>query len=130
MKVVAVILCVLLWTADGYAQSRADKLFERGDYLNALSLYQKEMNALSDEDDSEQANVLRMRVANCFFHLNDMVRAGQIYKKVNPDLMGAEDLVFYAVTLQRAGDYEEALEQIDIAEALVAAEEVVVQVRK
>ena len=61
MKVVAVILCVLLWTADGYAQSRADKLFERGDYLNALSLYQKEMNALSDEDDSEQANVLRMR---------------------------------------------------------------------
>lgn len=130
MKVVAVILCVLLWTADGYAQSRADKLFERGDYLNALSLYQKEMNALSDEDDSEQANVLRMRVANCFFHLNDMVRAGQIYKKVNPDLMGAEDLVFYAVTLQRAGDYEEALEQIDIAEALGAAEEVVAQVRK
>lgn len=130
MRVVAVILCMLLWSVDGYSQSRADKLFERGDYLNALSLYQKEMDALSDEDDSERANVLRMRVANCFFHLNDMVRAGQVYKKVNPDLMGAEDLVFYAVTLQRAGDYEEALEQIEIAEALGAAEEVVERIRK
>lgn len=130
MRVVAVILCMLLWSVAGYAQSRADKLFERGDYLNALSLYQKEMNALSDDDDSERANVLRMRVANCFFHLNDMVRAGQVYKKVNPDLMGAEDLIFYAVTLQRAGDYDEALEQIEIAEALGAAEEVVDQIRK
>ena len=101
------------------AQSRADRLFERGDYMGALKAYQKELEGVGD-DGSERNDLLKMREANCFFHLNDVVRAGQVYKTVNPNLMGAEDLTYYAITLIHSGDYEQAAEQAELAESLGA----------
>lgn len=115
-----VILCFLLAVAvPTLAQTRADKLFERGDYLEALKLYQKDLDNIGDNG-SEQGDLIKMRIANCLFHLNDVVRAGQVYKKVNPDLLGAEDLTYYAITLVHAGEYEKAEVQIDLAESLGA----------
>lgn len=111
------------------AQSRAEKLFERGDYLEALKLSQKELEGIGDNG-SEKSDLLKMRVANCFFHLNDVVRAGQMYKSVNPDLLGAEDLTYYAITLLHAGDYEKAVAQIDLAETLGADPMLVERVKK
>ena len=101
------------------AQSRADRLCERGDYMGALKAYQKELES-TGEDGSEKSDLLKIREANCFFHLNDVVRAGQVYKTVNPNLMGAEDLTYYAITLIHSGDYAQAAEQAGLAEALGA----------
>lgn len=110
------------------AQSKADKLFDRGDYLGALTLYQKDLDVAGDNG-SEKSDLLKMRVANCFFHLNDVVRAGQVYKNVNPDLMGAEDLTYYAITLLHSGEYEKAAGKIELAEALGADAMVVDRLR-
>lgn len=124
---------LFLWIAvsipvAGQTPTRADRLYERGDYLEALKGYQKELENTGDNG-SEKSDLLKMRMANCFFHLNDVVRAGQMYKQVNPDLLGAEDLTFYAITLLRAGEYDKAAEQIDLAESLGAEQMVVDRLR-
>ncbi|MDE6452312.1 MAG: hypothetical protein K2L23_08560, partial [Odoribacter sp.] len=98
MRLLSILLFVVFFTPEAMAQTRADKLFERGDYLEALKLYQKELENTKEEESAEKKDLLKMRVANCFFHLNDVVRAGQVYKTVNPDLLGAEDLTYYAIT--------------------------------
>lgn len=119
MRFVLVILLIVVFEPVLFSQTRADKLFERGDYLEALKLYQKELEN-KGEDGTDKEDLLKMRVANCFFHLNDVVRAGQVYKAVNPDLMGAEDLTYYAITLIHSGDYDKAAEQVELAESLGA----------
>lgn len=98
------------------AQSRADRVFERGNYLEALKLYQKELEAAGEKGGANDR--LKARIANCFFHLNDVVRAGQMYKSLDIDMLEAEDLLFYAITLQRSGEYDKALEQIDLIEQM------------
>lgn len=128
MRLCLVILFWMVISVNAWGQSRADKLFERGDYLEALKLYQRELETVGDNG-LEKGDLLKMRVANCFFHLNDVVRAGQVYKTVNPDLLGAEDLTYYAITLLHSGDYEKAAEQIELAEALGAEPMVVDRVK-
>lgn len=128
MRRFAILLSLVFFASVLEAQTRADRLFERGNYLDALKLYQKELEN-SKEENSEAKELLKMRVANCFFHLNDVVRAGQMYKTVNPDLMGAEDLTYYAITLLRSGEYDKASEQIDMAEALGADPEVIDRIK-
>lgn len=128
MRSLIVIVWLIAFVPEGWAQSRADKLFDRGDYLEALKLYQKELENSSDNGD-EKSDLLKMKVANCFFHLNDVVRAGQMYKTVNPDLLGAEELTYYALTLVRSGDYDKAAEQVELAEALGADSRLVEQIR-
>ena len=103
MKLFLILSLGVFLSFDTLAQSRADKFFERGDYLEALKAYQRELETVGDRG-TEQSDLLKMRIANCFFHLNDVVRAGQMYKAVNPDLLGAEDLTFYAITLLRWGE--------------------------
>ncbi len=114
-----VVFLLLAFEMAVQAQSLADKLFERGDYLEALNLYQKELEKTGDNNQTA-ADLIRIKIANCLFFLNDVVRAGLVYKKVNPDLLGAEELTYYAVTLVHAGDYDKALEEIDMAESLGA----------
>jgi len=128
MRYILVIWFVIAGLPVVYAQSRADRLFDRGDYMGALKAYQKELENAGDNG-TEKSDLLKMRVANCFFHLNDVVRAGQMYKAVNPDLMGAEDLTYYAITLIHAGDYKPALTQIEMAESLGADPMVVERLR-
>lgn len=129
MKLLSILLFVVFFTPEVMAQSRADKLFERGDYLEALKAYQKELENTPGEEGSEKKDLLKMREANCFFHLNDVVRAGQVYKTVNPDLLGAEDLTYYSITLLRSGEYDKAEEQIEQAGNLGADPAVVERVR-
>ena len=129
MRLLGILLLVVFFTPGVLAQTRADKLFERGDYLGALKLYQKELENSNEKEGTEKKDLLKIRVANCFFHLNDVGRAGQLYKAVNPDFLGAEDLTFYAITLLRSGDYDKAAEQIDWAESLGADEAVVSRIR-
>ncbi|MEG2340471.1 MAG: hypothetical protein RSB69_06940 [Odoribacter sp.] len=119
MKRLFFILFLLTMSIVVFPQSKADRFFERGEYLEALKAYQRELEGAGVEG-SEKSDLLKMRVANCFFHLNDVVRAGQMYKTVNPDLLGAEDLTYFAITLLRAGEYKKGAEQIDLAESLGA----------
>lgn len=128
MKSLFAILFLCLIETVVFGQTRADRLFERGDYMNALKAYQRDLESVGDER-SEKGDLLKMRVANCFFHLNDVVRAGQVYRTVNPDLMGAEDLTYYAITLLHAGEYDKAAEQVETAEALGADPVVVERLR-
>lgn len=115
MRIRGIILVLFLWVGVAAGQNRAERLFERGDYLGALKLYQKEVENAAEGTDTER---LKARMANCFFHLNDVVRAGQMYKGLNPDLLGAEDLLFYAITLQRSGEYEKAAQLADEVESM------------
>ncbi len=128
MRLLGILLLVVFFTPGLEAQTRADKLFERGDYLEALKQYQKELENTGEES-GEKKDLLKMRVANCFFHLNDVVRAGQVYKTVNPDLLGAEDLTYYSITLLRSGEYNKAAEQIELAETLGADPAVVDRIK-
>lgn len=114
MKLGVIIIVLLSWEFV-VGQNRAERLFERGDYLGALKLYQKELENPSQEGNTNQ---IRARMANCFFHLNDVVRAGQVYKSLNQDILGGEDLLYYAITLQRSGEYNKALDIADLAEGV------------
>lgn len=115
MRLSGVIIVLLLSWEVVAGQSRADRLFERGDYLGALKLYQKE---LENAEQGKNMDRTKARVANCFFHLNDVVRAGQVYKAIDQDILDAEDLLFYAITLQRAGEYDKASELADMVESM------------
>lgn len=100
-----------------FAQTRADRLFDRGDYLAALQLYQKELDGIG-ENKGEKSDLLKARIANCLFRLNNVVKAGQVYKTIDQNLLGAEDLTFYASTLLRAGEYDKAAGLVDVVESL------------
>ena len=113
MKTFFLIIFLFVSLAEVVGQGRADRLFERGDYLGALKLYQKDLEGDKANDDK-----LKARVANCFFHLNDVVRAGQMYKSLNQDILGAEDMLFYATTLQRSGEYDKALKLLNVVEEM------------
>lgn len=119
MKLIMTLSAFLLFSSVLWAQTKADRLFERGDYMEALKAYQKELEMAGNQE-TEKSDLLKMRVANCLFHLNDVVRAGQVYRNVNPDLMGAEDLAYYAITLIHSGEYDKAAEQVELAESLGA----------
>lgn len=115
MKFIFTILFVMLMSMGAFAQqqSRADRMFERGDYLGAMKLYRKELDAGTGDQERTKA-----RVANCLFHLNDVIRAGQLYRELDPDKLGADDLLYYAITLQRSGEYDKALGLVDMIESM------------
>lgn len=115
MRSIGVIVVVLLSWGIAAGQNRAERLFERGDYLGALKLFQKEAE---NTEAGARAEQLKIRMANCFFRLNDVVRSGQMYRSLNQDILGGEDLLFYAITLQRSGDYEKAMALADMAESV------------
>lgn len=123
MKFIGVTIVFLLSWGVVAGQSRAERLFERGDYLGALKLYQKEVENAGSGTNTDQ---IKARMANCFFHLNDVVRAGQVYKSLNQDILSGEDLLFYSITLLRSGDYEKATELADMAES-VGCDQLVVE---
>ncbi|MCM1030445.1 MAG: hypothetical protein NC410_03230 [Oscillibacter sp.] len=126
MKFIGVIIVFLLSWGVVAGQSRAERLFERGDYLGALKLYQKEVENAESGTNTDQ---IKSRIANCFFHLNDVVRAGQMYKSLNQDILNGEDLLFYSITLLRSGEYDKAAELADMAESVGCDQLVVERVR-
>lgn len=117
MRWLLVILFLVFTLNSAFAQTRADRLFDRGDYLAALQSYQKELDGIG-ENKGEKSDLLKARIANCLFRLNNVVKAGQVYKTIDQNLLGAEDLSFYASTLLRAGEYDKASGIIDVVESL------------
>ncbi len=128
MRLLLVLFFSLLIAIDVCGQFRGDKLFERGDYLEALQLYRKQLEEMGSEK-SEKADLLKIRVAYCFFHMNDMLRAEEMYKRVNPDLLGAEEMTYYAIALVHTGNYKKASEQLELAESLGADPMVLERIR-
>lgn len=128
MRLLFLILLMVGVLTESFAQSRADRFFDRGDYLAALKLYQKDLESMGETKDGK-SDQLKARVANCFFRLNDVVRSGQMYKNVDQNVLGAEDLSFYAMTLLRSGDYEQALGLVDLIESLGGDMAIVDQIR-
>lgn len=126
MRLFWLVVFVLTMLGEVMGQGRADRLYERGDYLGALKLYRKDLESAGEGENSEK---LKARVANCFFRLNDVVRAGQMYKTLDQDKLDAEDLLFYATTLQRSGEYDKALGVLDIYESMGGNEAVVEQLK-
>ena len=126
MKFIGVIIVFLLSWGVVAGQSRAERLFERRDYLGALKLYQKEVENAESGTNTDQ---IQARIANCFFHLNDVVRAGQMYKSLNQDILSGEDLLFYSITSLRSGEYDKAAELADMAESVGCDQLVVERVR-
>ncbi len=126
MKFIGVIIVFLLSWGVVAGQSRAERLFERRDYLGALKLYQKEVENAESGTNTDQ---IKARIANCFFHLNDVVRAGQMYKSLNQDILSGEDLLFYSITSLRSGEYDKAAELADMAESVGCDQLVVERVR-
>lgn len=126
MKFTGIIIVFLLSWGVVTGQSRAERLFERGDYLGALKLFQKEVE---NAESGANTDPIKARIANCFFHLNDVVRAGQMYKSLNQDILSGEDLLFYAITLLRSGEYDKAAEFADMAESIGCDQLVVERVR-
>lgn len=126
MKFTGIIIVFLLSWGVVAGQSRAERLFERGDYLGALKLFQKEVE---NAESGANTDPIKARIANCFFHLNDVVRAGQMYKSLNQDILSGEDLLFYAITLLRSGEYDKAAEFADMAESIGCDQLVVERVR-
>lgn len=127
MRFTGVLVIVLLSWGVAAGQNRAERLFERGDYLGALKLFQKEVEGAEAGTDTDRT---KARIANCFFHLNDVVRAGQMYKSLNQDILSGEDLLFYAITLQRSGEYDKAVEFADMAESVGCDQSVVERLRE
>lgn len=126
MKFTGIIIVFLLSWGVVTGQSRAERLFERGDYLGALKLFQKEVE---NAESGANTDPIKARIANCFFHLNDVVRAGQMYKSLNQDILSGEDLLFYAITLLRSEEYDKAAEFADMAESIGCDQLVVERVR-
>ncbi len=116
------LILFLLTEISALAQSRADRLFEKGEYMDALKAYTKDLEGVKDRNDKKNDR-LKARVANCYFRLNDMVRASQMYNSLDQKTLGAEDLLFFAHILQRSGDYDKALALADRVEALNGSRE-------
>ncbi|MDR1756904.1 MAG: hypothetical protein LBR65_08125 [Culturomica sp.] len=114
MKRWSLFLFLLVTTTGLLGQSRADKAFDRGDYLEALKLYTKELesNTAADKDHA------RARVANCYFRLNDVLKAGQAYARIDENVLGVEDMLFYAIAQQRTGQYEKVENMLDVIESM------------
>lgn len=128
MKVLLVILLVWMGCMPAAGQSKADRLFERGDYMAAMKLYRSQLEGMGDTKDGK-SDQLKVRLGNCFYRLNDVVRAGQMYKSVNQDLLGVEDLSFFAMTLLRSGEYEKAVGMTELVESLGGDPEIVEHVK-
>ncbi len=114
MKRSVVFLLLLVVTTGLLGQTRADRAFDRGEYLEALKLYTKELesNATADKDH------VKARIANCYFRLNDILKAGQAYAQMDENALGVEDMVFYAITLQRTGQYAKVENMLDVIESM------------
>ena len=52
-----------------------------------------------------------------------------MYKSLNQDILSGEDLLFYAITLLRSGEYDKAAEFADMAESIGCDQLVVERVR-
>jgi tetratricopeptide (TPR) repeat protein len=115
MKRILIIVFLFFCVAQAFGQTRADRLFDRKDYLGALRLYSKDLTAATDDTKKDH---IRLRMAYSFFKLNDVKKAGEMYKKIDQSKMDAENLLNYAVTLQREGSYAKAKDIADMVEAM------------
>ena len=114
MKKLITFLFLVVMAAGVSGQTRADRTFDRGDYLEALKQYTKELES-GNTPDKER---VKARIANCYFRLNDIHKAYQAYARIDENVLGPEDLLFYAITLQRTGQYDKVENMLDVIESM------------
>ncbi len=88
---------------------KANSLFQKGEYYRALLSY--------DKAKAEGENISKSttkKIAFCYFQLNDIQSAFDTYGEVMDDLSG-NDLLTFAMTLQKSGGYELAIEYYEKA---------------
>jgi tetratricopeptide (TPR) repeat protein len=83
---------------------RGNSYFEDGEWFKALELFEEARDA--GEDLSVQT---RIRIAHCYFELNNIDDAFNLYMELEPQLKG-QDLFTYAKTTHRIGFYQGAID--------------------
>ncbi len=106
LKLVAVFI-LLTSTVTAYSQqsdaSIANEAYIKGDFYTALIHYKKAIKR--DKDNNE----IKIRLANCFYHMNNYVEAQKYYEKANKEDLFISDLVNIAKLLQAVEKYDMAI---------------------
>ncbi|RCW30220.1 OmpA family protein [Marinilabilia salmonicolor] len=107
-KVFSLLLLFILTSAIVQGQSRevrrGNSFYEDGEWFKALELFEEARDA--GEDLSVQTQI---RIANCYFELNNIDDAFNLFMELEPQLKG-QDLFTYAKTTHRFGFYQGAIE--------------------
>ena len=107
-KFISILLLFSLTTVALWGQSRSvrrgNNFFEDGEWFKALELFEEARDA--GEDLSIQT---RIRMANCYFELNNIDDAFNLFMELEPHLKG-QDLFTYAKTTHRIGFYQGAID--------------------
>ena len=103
------IACLIIFFQTIYAQTAeensANEAYINGDFYAALSYYKKAIKR--DKDNNE----IKVRLANCFFHMNNYNEAHKYYEKVKKEDLFVTDIINHGRLLQ-------ALEKYDMAVAM------------
>lgn len=97
--------------AQGKHVKKADKLYQKGEYYQALLSYNE-----AKEAGEEISTDVTKKIATCYFELNDTQSAFNTFGEVMDDLSG-KDLLTFAKTLQKEGGYDLAMEYYQMAKA-------------
>lgn len=85
------------------ALNKADKLYKKGEYYQALQEYQGAKN-LPKKDSIDQ----QIKIARCYYNLNKMDEAYRTFHDLSDTLKGY-DIYMYATALNKIGNYKEAI---------------------
>ena len=97
--------------AQGKYVKKGDKLYQKGEYYQALLSY----NEAKEAGEEISADVTK-KIATCYFELNDTQSAFNTFGEVMDELSG-NDLLTFAKTLQKEGGYDLAMEYYQMAKA-------------
>jgi outer membrane protein OmpA-like peptidoglycan-associated protein/tetratricopeptide (TPR) repeat protein len=108
MKKITLILSFIAFTANAQNNDtkKADKLYNRLEYVKAAKAYQK-----LEQKDKADAYVYK-QIAECFYNIFDPEQATQYYDKATATDQEAEIYYNYAQMLKAKGKYEEAGKQM------------------
>jgi len=101
------IACFMLFFKTMYSQNAeeqsASDAYIKGDYYKALMYYKKAVKR--DRDNNE----IKVRLANCYFHMNNYVEAQKYYDKVKKEDLFVTDIINNARLLQAMEKYDMAI---------------------
>ncbi|MDG5800928.1 OmpA family protein [Marinilabiliaceae bacterium ANBcel2] len=110
-----VIFILLLFVTEVAGQGamlrRADSFYERGEFYEALQLYNQVEESGYELEIDEQ-----IRVAVCYYELNNIQEAFSLFLELE-DYLGGYELFIYASTTHRFGYYEGAIDLYEKARA-------------
>jgi outer membrane protein OmpA-like peptidoglycan-associated protein len=104
--VISFVLIISLQTLNAQSKliKKGDSFYKKGEYYRALESY----NLAKDAGDEFGIDT-KKRLANCYFHLNDIQNAFETFIEIQDNLSG-EDLLSYAMVNHKFGAYDLAIE--------------------